>query len=163
MNDPTSERGSVRLRNHWKRPLGPLGYYWFLTFEASPELRSLVKHCQDSIDFPFYDPTPPDSLHLTIDRIAPVGEISTDQLDSTISSAIRACRGESAFELGIDQLSVVPSAVSLNVSPAHAVHHLRDTLRSATLSACPELQLGHPKPHPPHISIAYANSMAHQR
>ncbi|WP_371851840.1 hypothetical protein [Nocardia flavorosea] len=58
----------------------------------------------------------------------------------------------------MDRLSGVPSAEALNVAPVREVQNLRETLRSATASACPELELGNPKPHPPHISIAYANA-----
>lgn len=106
--------GSVqRLRNHWTRPLGPLVYYWFLTFEESSELHALVEKCQELIDFPFYDRTPPESLSLTIDRIAAVGGVSADHIESVTSSAIRACRAVTPFELEIERLSGVPSAVAL--------------------------------------------------
>lgn len=155
----SSDIGAVRrLRNHWTRPLGPLGYYWFLTFERSSNLHSLVKGCQEAIDFPFFDLAPPASLHLTIDRVARSGSVSAEQLEAIASSAARSCRAVPSFELVIERLSGVPSAVALTVSPVRDVLELRETLRSATKAACPELELGSPKPHPPHISIAYANT-----
>ena len=151
--------GDVRsLRNHWTRPLGALGYYWFLTFEESPELHALVQKCQGAMDFPFFDLSPVDSLHLTIDRVARTGAVSADQLESIASSAVHSCRAVPSFELSIDRLSCVPSAVALDVSPVRDVQVLRETLRAATLSACPDMELGDPKPNPPHISIAYANA-----
>ncbi|WP_433727809.1 2'-5' RNA ligase family protein [Nocardia sp. CA-129566] len=157
--DTRSGRQHVRtLRSHWTRPIGPRGYYWFLTFEKSPELRSLAKRCQGSIDFPFYDLTPPGSLHLTLDRISYFGEISPDQLSSIENSAVLACHSVMPFNITIDRLSGVRSAVAFDVSPAQRIDILRDVLRSATLSAYPDARLNSSKPHPPHITIAYANS-----
>lgn len=146
------------LRTHWVRPIGPRGYYWFLAFEKSSELRSLAKECQASIGFPFYDLTPPDSLHLTLDRISYYGEGTPDLLSSIETCAIDACQAISSFDITIDRLSGVRSAIAFEVSPTQRVHNLRDTLRSATLSASPLTNLEVSNPHPPHITIAYANS-----
>lgn len=161
MDSAGSQRGrqDVRwLRNHWVRPIGPRGYYWFLTFEKSSKLRSLARECQASIDFPFYDLTPPDSLHLTLDRISYNGEGTPDQLDAIKTCAIHACQGMPPFNITIDHLSGVRSAIAFDVSPAQQVQNLRDRLRSATLSAFPHARVNVSKPHPPHITIAYANS-----
>jgi len=44
-----------------QKPLGaaisPRAYYWYLTFEDSRELRSLVSDFQERIVFPYYDLT----------------------------------------------------------------------------------------------------------
>jgi 2'-5' RNA ligase len=146
------------LRNHWTRPLGPLGYYWFLTFEKSPELRALSMECQSSLDFPYYDLAPSDSLHLTLARVADVKELTPGQIHSIGTSAKYACQSLSPFDIETDRLSGVQSAIAFDVRPTHPVLNLRDTLRSATLAACPEISIGLAKPHPPHITIAYANS-----
>ncbi|WP_081769247.1 2'-5' RNA ligase family protein [Nocardia nova] len=146
------------LRSHWTRPLGPLGYYWFLTFEGNPEIRELAKGCQALIDFSYFDQVPLDSLHLTLGRIANVEKLSPAQLDSITSSARYLCRSTTSFGIEIPSMSSVPSAVALDVRPVDTVHDLRDTLRTAVSTACPHVSLRSPKPHPPHITICYANS-----
>ncbi|WP_024804012.1 2'-5' RNA ligase family protein [Nocardia sp. BMG51109] len=147
-----------KLRNHWARPLGTLGYYWFLTFEKSPALHSLAAECQALIDYPYFDPTPPEGLHLTLDRIGAGDEITSDQIGSIETSARKACESFSPFEIGTGRSSGLGSAVAFDVLPAEPIHDLRDTLRSAALAGYPELSLREPKPYPPHITIAYANS-----
>ncbi|WP_433683408.1 2'-5' RNA ligase family protein [Nocardia sp. CA-119907] len=155
-NRHLSDRHLV-LRNHWRRPLGPLGYYWFLTFEELPELHSLVNKCQTLIDFPYYDVTPSESLHLTLDRIAYHDKIPQHQLSSISSAATHACRDIEPFDITVDRLSCFRSAIAFNISPAQPVHDLRGTLRSATLSVASNAQIQVSESNP-HITIAYSNS-----
>jgi len=155
--DRSTSNVQLLLRNHWTRPLGPLGYYWFLTFEESPQLHSLVKKCQALIDFPYYDLTPPESLHLTLDRIAYNEKITRDKLGSIEAAARHACRSIAPFDITVDRLSCVRSAIALNVSSAQLVRDLRGTLRSATLSVEPNAQIQGSESNP-HITISYSNS-----
>jgi hypothetical protein len=145
------------LRNHWARPIGPRGYYWFLTFEKSSDLHSLTKECQAPIDFPYYDLAPLESLHLTIDRIAYDEESIRNKIGSIEASAINSCRDMPAFDITIDHLSGVHGAIAFDVSPAERVGNLRNTLRSATLSIYPDAPVKVSESNP-HITIAYANS-----
>src|SRR6266702_3122741 len=69
--DPDEQQRFRSLRaltNHWSRPIGRPAYYWYLTFEHSAELQSVASRCQQAIGFPYYDLTPVDELHLTLDR-----------------------------------------------------------------------------------------------
>jgi 2'-5' RNA ligase len=149
---------SAQLRNHWTRPLGPLGYYWFLTFENSPELAALVNECQPSIDFPYYDLTPQSKLHLTLGKIAHHVEISRHQLHEVAEFAARTCNGIAPFEVSIKRLSGVRSAVAFEVHPTTKVEELRNRLKSATESIIPRKAHLDSHPHPPHITIAYSNA-----
>lgn len=119
------------LRNHWSRPIGPRAYYWYLTFEDSPELRSLARECQKAIAFPYYDLTPPYGLHLSLDRIAFDGDITLDQLGAIEAAAIRACREIPPFDITIDSLGGTPGAIGFTVSPAQPIRDLRDAFRAA--------------------------------
>lgn len=157
--EPGQDRQNVRwLKDHWSRPIGPYGYYWFLTFENSPDLRSLTRECQKALNFPFYDLSPPESLHLTLERIFYNGEGTPERVDTIETYAKHACQGVSPFTLTVSRLSSVPSAVAFYVSPAQRVHNLRNALRSATLAAHPDARVKESASHPPHITIAYANS-----
>ena len=145
------------LRNHWARPIGPRAYYWYLTFEDSPELHSLVRDCQERIAFPYYDLTPLRDLHLTLDRIAPEDDITPDQLGTIEAAAIRACREIPPFDITIGSLGGTRGAIGFTVSPAQPLRDLRDTFRAAVLSACPDAPVRHSGLYP-HVTIAYANS-----
>jgi 2'-5' RNA ligase len=145
------------LRNHWSRPASPPAYYWYLTFEDSPEIRALAGQCQEAISFPCYDLTPPHDLHVTLDRIAFTGSITPGQLADIKAAATRACESIPAFRITIGSLGGTPGAIGFTASPARPVREIRDTLRAVTLSVYPDAPVRRPEFHP-HVAIAYANS-----
>ena len=145
------------LRNHWARPIGPRAYYWYLTFEDSRELRSLVSDFQERIVFPYYDLTPLHDLHLTLDRIAFEDDITPDQLSAIKGAAIRDCQGIPPFDITVGPLGGTRGAIGITVSPVQPIENLRDALRAATMSAYPDAPIKQSGFHP-HVTIAYANS-----
>ncbi len=149
-------RGLRRLHNHWSRPIGRAAYFWYLTFENYPQLHSLVSECQKAINFPYYDLIPAADLHLTIDRVAFGGDITQDQLAGIEAAATSACRNIPPFEVTIGALGGTVGAIGFTVFPAQPIRELRDTLRAATLSVCPNAPVRHSDFHP-HVAIAYGN------
>jgi hypothetical protein len=145
------------LRDHWSRPIGPPAYYWYLTFENSPELHDLARRCQKAITFPYYDLTPLCDLHLTLDRIAYDDDIALDQLAAIEAAAIRACQEIAPFDVTIGSLGGTPGAIGFTAFPGQPIRGLRDTLRAATLSVYPAAPIRQSTFHP-HVAIAYANS-----
>ncbi len=146
-----------RLINHWSRPLSPRAYYWYLTFENSSELQSLAKQCQEAISFPYYDLTLPGALHLTLDRIAFEGDITSDQLSAVEAAAIRACQGVSPLDITIGSLGGTRGAIGFTAFPGESIRRLHDTLRAATLSVYAKAPTKRSEFHP-HVAIAYCNS-----
>jgi 2'-5' RNA ligase len=157
LEGPTPFRKIQRLHNHWARPTGPRSYYWYLTFEHSPELHEIARECQAAIAFPYYDLTPIRDLHLTLDRVAFDGDITPDQIDAIEDAAIRACRDMQPLDVTIGYLGGTAGAIGFNAYPACQIRDLRDTLRAATLSIYPGAPVGDPSFHP-HVAIAYSNS-----
>jgi 2'-5' RNA ligase len=145
------------LHDHWARPVSPPAYYWYLTFEDSPELHALARECQQAIAFPYYDLTPPDELHITLDRIAFRGDITPGQLADIQTATIRACESIPPFDITIGSLGGTPGAIGFTAYPAQPIRQIRDTLRAATLSVFPEAPVRRHAFHP-HMAIAYANS-----
>ncbi|GAA3203961.1 2'-5' RNA ligase family protein [Nonomuraea helvata] len=145
------------LTNHWDRPAAPRAYYWYLTFEASPQLRPLVKQCQEAISFPYYDLIPESGLHLTLDRIALEREVTSTQLRLIEAAAMRACREIAPFNISIDSLGGTPGALGFSASPGGPIRNLREILREATLSVHPDAPIKDSKFNP-HVTIAYCNT-----
>ena len=146
-----------QLTNHWARPAGWRAYYWYLTFENSSKLRSLARQCQEAISFPYYDSIPPGDLHLTLDRIAFEGAITSDQLRAIEAAAMRACAGISPFDVTIGALGGTSGAIGFSASPIEPIRRLRDTFRETTLSVYPNAPTKGSELHP-HVAIAYCNS-----
>ncbi|WP_194828536.1 2'-5' RNA ligase family protein [Nocardia sp. XZ_19_231] len=133
---------------------GPLGHYWFLTFEHAPELHALTKTCQQTIDPAYFDATPVDGLHLTLDRIAYDGGSTPEQRASITEAARLVCGDQAPVMLTFEQVTNLRGAVGFVVSPAESVRALRDSLRVATLSVLPEARVKDSS-SPPHVTIAY--------
>lgn len=133
---------------------GPLGYYWFLTFEHAPQLHALTKECQQAIDPAYFAATPANGLHLTLDRISRPYTTTAEVRTAIAVAARHACRNLSPFRLPITQLTNIRGAIGFAISPATSILELRDTLRRATLSVLPQAALKETSSDP-HITIAY--------
>jgi 2'-5' RNA ligase len=150
--------GNIRLlRNHWSARARPRAYYWYLTFAGAPEVCDLGARCQEALAFPYYDPVPPQGLHMTLDQIAPEGDITTAQLGSIGDAARLACQAVPPFRISLGKLSGTRGAVGFTVTPAAPIRELRDALRAATLSICPDAPVIHHETAP-HVTIAYGNT-----
>lgn len=150
--------GNIRLlRNHWSGPARPRAYYWYLTFASAPGVCNLAARCQQALAFPYYDPVPPQGLHMTLDRIAPDDGITTAQLGSIGDAARLACQAVPPFRISLGKLGGTRGAVGFTVTPAAPIRGLRDALRAATLSACPGAPVTHDETAP-HVTIAYGNT-----
>lgn len=156
-DSPVAFREIRSLRNHWSRPIGSQAYYWYLTFENSPELLARVREYQQAVAYPYYDKTLARSLHLTLDRIAYVNEVSPRQIRAIESAAIRACRKIPHFDVTVGDLGGTRGAIGFSVYPHQPMCDLRDSLRAATRSVYPEASVARAD-FQPHITIAYANT-----
>ena len=150
--------GNIQLlRNHWSGPARPRAYYWYLTFADDTAVCNLAARAQQALAFPYYDPIPPHGLHMTIDRIAPEGGITAAQLDSVSATARLACQAISPFRISLGELSGTRGAIGFAVRPIAPISQLRDTLRAATLSVCPDAAATR-EAIIPHVTIAYGNT-----
>jgi len=152
-------RNVQRLEDYWSRPAGPRCFYWYLTFEYALELHSLVRRCHAALSFPYYDLTPLNDLHVTLDRVAFDADITQDQRDAIETAAIGACRRMPPFGLTVGSLEGTHCTVGFNASPLQSILILRDALRAATLSVYPQAPFRCSDLHP-HVTIARANSDA---
>ncbi|PXX58821.1 hypothetical protein DFR70_113156 [Nocardia tenerifensis] len=134
--------------------IGPLGYYWFLTFEHAPEFHAHVKDCQQSIDTAYFDLTAAEGLHLTVDRIAYDGELSRGQLHSIAAAAGHACQHQPPFVLELENFTNLHGAIGFIASRHERVHALRDELRTATRSIYPDASVKD-SASKPHVTVAY--------
>lgn len=156
--DSRQSFGDIRsLRNHWSRPPGPSAYYWYLTFERCRQLHAAASQCQKAIAFPYYDLVPVHNLHLTLDRVAPRSAISSNLLNDIETAGRRVCRDIAPFNLAIGGLSGTRGAIGFTTLPEQPISDLRNALRQAVHSLCPNTP-AFTRGAAPHITLAYANS-----
>jgi 2'-5' RNA ligase len=145
------------LRNHWSGPARPGAFCWYLIFAGDAAVCDLAARSQQALAFPYFDPVPPHGLHMTIDRIAPEGGITTAQLSSVSAAARLACQAIAPFSISLGDLSGTRSAVGFAATPITLIRQLRDALRTATLSECPGAAVDREEIIP-HVTLAYGNT-----
>ncbi|WP_430640937.1 2'-5' RNA ligase family protein [Couchioplanes caeruleus] len=145
------------LVNHWNRRIGPPSFYWYLTFEQSPEIHALVRRYQRAIPFPYYDHVSLRDLHVTLDRVEYEDTGSRKTLHAAVAAAREVCKKLPPIRVGISSMSGARGAIGFEMEPQESIRTLRDQLREATLSVIPEAPVRGPEFHA-HIAIAYCNS-----
>lgn len=150
-------RGVRRLHNHWAGGISPPGYYWYLTFENSPELQALAKRCRSAMWLPYYDFTSPEGLHMTLDRVAAEGEVTVEVLEAVAAAGARACSEVPVFDISVGGLGGTLGAIGFSAFPREPLRRLRNLLREATLSVLPHAPVRTNEFHP-HVAIAYCNA-----
>ncbi|CCF63547.1 2'-5' RNA ligase family protein [Nocardia cyriacigeorgica] len=133
---------------------GPLGHYWFLTFEHATDLHIATTECQRTLDSSRFAATPTDGLHLTLDRISRNGSSTAQQRRRIATAAEIACARQKPFVLTFERLVNIRAAIGFLVSPDERIHELRDALRTATTSVLPDAPVKDSSAAP-HVTIAY--------
>lgn len=133
---------------------GPLGYYWFLTFERLPDLHAAAETCQRFIDPLYFEHTPIRGLHLTLDRIARVGASTPEQRRSVATAARRVLAEHPPLVMTVDEVTHLRGAIGFILEPAERISAVRELVRAATLSVLPDAPVKDSS-SAPHVTIAY--------
>ncbi len=142
---------------------GSAVYTWHVTFDGADELHRLVHEYQAALTgAPGLNPVPVEWLHLTMQGIGYVDEVSTDDLDRVISAVEARLRGLRAFDVAFHRPVVLGEAIVLPPTPAQPVHNLRGAIREGIADALGEdsVHTGPEQAHGfhPHVSLAYINA-----
>lgn len=153
----------TQLTNHWQRPGwtdGRTSYHWLLTLNDKPELAALARQCQVSLgDLPMLDLVPPDTLHLTLQKVGFTDKVDSAQLQVVADMMARRCADLASFVLHIGWLAGSEGAIRFTALPVKPVVRVRqavletltDVFNPATNQAAASTTFW------PHVSIAYCN------
>ena len=146
------------LHNHWDRPgwtPGRRSYHWFITLDDQPALIDLAERCQEALAAFELDPVAPESLHLTLCRVAFTDEMTKEEARSVAEAARQRGGAPGSLRLTVGPLAGSRGAVGFSVSPWGPLIELHDRLietRSAVLASPPGTSQFRP-----HVGIAYGN------
>jgi 2'-5' RNA ligase len=149
------------MRSHWDRPwpAGERAYYWYLTFGHVPAVVDLAMQVWDAIARPELDRVPPTDLHMTLQRVATVGEITDDELTAVRDRTRKLCAGLAPFQLTIGPVTGSAGAIRFTVRPWAPIVELRRQLRAALTDVLGADRVASPEgDFRPHIGVAYANA-----
>jgi 2'-5' RNA ligase len=155
------------VRSHWWwRPDWPQGrplYVCHLTLDDQPELRELIRHYQVALaDLGNLDLIPPGSLHLTMQRIGFVDEVSPAELAAVADQIAGRLRDVPGPVATFHRPTVREEAVFLKALPAEPIYALRVAVYQSIAAvigprALPLAPPGRER-YLPHVSVAYVNS-----
>jgi 2'-5' RNA ligase len=164
---PTDDARVDSVRSHWWwRPDWPQGrplYVCHLTLDDQPELRELIRHYQDALaDLGNLDLIPPGSLHLTMQRIGFVDEVSPAELAAVADRIADRLRDVPGPVATFHQPTVREEAVFLKALPAEPIYALRVAVYQSIAAVLDPRALPLAPPgrerYLPHVSVAYVNS-----
>ncbi|MEV4352954.1 2'-5' RNA ligase family protein [Nonomuraea sp. NPDC049625] len=153
------------VRSHWWPRQGwwpgRLVYTWHLTFEHAPQLHQLAERYQTALStIRGHNPIPAQWLHLTVQSVGFVDEVSEELLDQVIK-AVGVRLGQLApIELTFHQPVVIGEAVVLAPTPVGPLHQIWDEIRTgiAEVAGNAPTAAEQAKGFRPHVSLTYFNT-----
>jgi 2'-5' RNA ligase len=138
---------------------------WYLTFENQPELTERAKRAQACLrGVETVDLVPLLWLHLTLDDVGFVDEISPAQVDDVVESARADTADWKVPWITLGPVTTMEDAIVLRAAPEDELKAWRDRLRATTSRV---LHAGavaaHPYDFPPHVTLAYSNDACDRR
>ncbi len=134
--------------------------YWYLTFEDQTELTSLFQHVEDDLRrLESVDVVPPSWLHMTLQEIGFVDEVSASQMDDLVAEATSVA-GLLPLRLDLGPITTMTDAVVLRTHPSNELMALQSALVAGLESSRgtpPEAE-----PFWPHVTLAYTNRDCHR-
>jgi 2'-5' RNA ligase len=140
--------------------MGTRFYAFHLAVGESADLARLVAVYQEALrDMVGFDPIPREWLHITMQGLAFVDDISAEDLASVVKTARTALAQLEPFTLVFNRPLIRPEALVLVPEDVKPLNDLRNTVRSAIENALGQgtLDLGSTD-FQPHVSFAYVNA-----
>lgn len=153
----------THLTNHWQRPGwtdGRTSYHWLLALDNEPELAAMARQCQASLsDLPILDFVPPDTLHLTLQKVGFTDEVCGAQLRTVADTTAQRCADLASFVLHIGWLAGSDGAIRFTALPVETVVRVRQAVLETLIDVCSPAtdQPAGSTAFWPHVSIAYFN------
>lgn len=139
-------------------------YAWFLTFEGHPEVHGLARIYQEHLGFPDLAIVPLEWLHLTLQGVGDLRDVTKDEVQRVATQAASECRTLAPSTVTLGPARVTAEAVMLDVTPHQPVTEVHEALRAAIADALgPTRVPSSARPFTPHISLAYSTDSQDSR
>lgn len=148
-----------QMSSHWHRPDLPAPLYvWHILADDQPDLRRLVRECQDRLgDLPGIDLVPEPWLHMTVQMIGTADQISEAQLKAMIRGAETTLTDLEPASCSVGEPLFHPEAIMLGAQPRDAFNPLWQAVRQPLEEVLGPEYLAEDRPFIPHLTLAYAN------
>jgi 2'-5' RNA ligase len=107
-------------------------------------------------------PVTPADLHVTIQHLAPVGELTGAELAGIVSRVRQSCAGTAPFAVTAGRAQAWEHGIVCPVRPGYLLASLRQVTTSASRQVTADRFPVRPAAYHPHLSLAYATGHADQ-
>ncbi len=148
------------LRNHWG-PEAPDYLTWHLLFDDQPALHAVARKYHRAVaGIDGIDVVPTKWLHLTVQGVGAVDEITAPEVDDLVDAARERLAGTPTFDLTFRPAEVHWEGITLTATQVEPVSRVRTALRSAiaTVRGPDRVPGADTEVLWPHISLAYVNA-----
>lgn len=155
---------ATELRDHWWwRPgwrVGTRFYAWHITFNEGPDLHRLVERYQAALaPHPGFDPVPQQWLHLTMQGVGHVEDVTPAQCRGLLEAARHELAGIGPLSAQFHKPVIRPEAIALPAMPPANVDRIRRAVRTAIAAALGPARLTeHADGFQPHVTVAYSTT-----
>jgi 2'-5' RNA ligase len=134
--------------------------YWYLTFESQTELTSLFHRVEDELHrLTAVDVVPPSWLHLTLQEVGFLDEVSASHLDDLVHATASVAE-LLPLRLDLGPITTMTDAVVLRSHPSDELMALQSALAAGIESAPWHVPAA--EPFWPHVTLAYTNRDCHR-
>ena len=135
---------------------------WYLLFGDHPDLLSATAPLADALRQTGADVVPPEWLHLTVTDLGFPDELDADAAEASADVVRDALLGESALDLTLGPLAVLPGAVVLAAHPVESMLRLSEAVRRSMegVGVLPPRDVD--GEYWPHVSLCYVNDRTDQ-
>jgi 2'-5' RNA ligase len=154
---------SAAFKSHWWwRPGWKLGrrmYTFFVTFDEVPEIMQRVtSHYASALAVPTLDRIPPEWLHISVQGVGFVDEVSDDEIATLVKELRQRCLTIPPLRIALDGPVVAEEGVVLKVHPLDELRKLKRTIRTVLTQVRDPSKLDGGDAFTPHLTLAYSNS-----
>jgi 2'-5' RNA ligase len=137
-------------------PPGREDYHWHV-LPGSELLRDrIARPYAELLATPGLVPVRPANMHITVQRLPPAGQLSTDHLSEITGLVRESCAAITPFTVTASRAEAWEHAIICPVRPGHLLASLRQVTASAYRQVTGGRQEISPAVYYPHLSLAYA-------
>ena len=131
-------------------------FYSFYVIAGDPALAARIGELQKAYDFPNLALIESDELHITVQGVGFVPQVSDSELQQTLDAARQALQGIARHQAKLAPVLVGPSGPIVPVLDCPSLHQARRALRDIVMETGPDYEAAGAEVFFPHMSLAYS-------
>lgn len=141
------------LKAWW--PPGREDLHWHVLPDPAQLATELIEPCRELTDRPELATVEPRWGHITVQDVAPAGEVTPGEMDLIVARVRRACARVAPAELTVGPPELGRLGIGCPVTPAAPARHLWEITVAASKEVTGGRFPARPATYRPHLSLAY--------